>query len=246
MAGEADRHRRAVSRAHRRHGAPRREVIPGRLGSVRAESGRLRSRPASTRCPQFTETRNSSSRSAKPGAAATKCPAPGAISRSARSSVARASQIRSSAARGRLRRQAPEPRLREGRRAPVVVPLPVGVRLATTNPPGDFLGERPLVDVWSTGELQELAQRCGVRIEAMGEHRVSHVLEVGHVGIARNQVEERRLDEGQRAHERGRARSCDQRPQRLRRSARRRADARSSSGARSGGVDVEVLTRARW
>ena len=70
--------------------------------------------------------------------------------------------------------------------------------MRTADPVGDLVRERPLVDGWSPSETQELAQCCGVRVKAVGEHRVSHVLEVCHIGVAWDEVEKRRLDEGQR------------------------------------------------
>jgi len=54
------------------------------------------------------------------------------------------------------------------------------------NAVGDLLGKRPLVDIWSPGETQELAQCRGVRVKAVDKHGVSQLLEVGHVGVVRD------------------------------------------------------------
>ena len=103
--------------------------------------------------------------------------------------------------------------------------------MCTANSVGDLLWQWRFADVWRPCEMQEVAQRLSVGVEAAGEHRVPDLLQVRYIGVARDQVEERRLDQRQTI---APARACAL-PRSAspahRRSARRRAGA-SQAGAR--------------
>jgi hypothetical protein len=78
------------------------------------------------------------------------------------------------------------------------------------------------------------------RVETLGEHGVTDALKALDLRIARNQVVERRLDQGERAHVRRPLSRCNEGPEdavRVSDDVRTRAEQRKEVG----GVDLEVL-----
>ena len=146
--------------------------------------------------------------------------------------------------RGRRTRPAPGCRSRAGHRvagrASDGVRPPWARRTAWTT----FSGSGPDIRNGRAGDPEELAQRRGVRLEAVGQKLVAHALEAHQLRVVGEQVEERRLDQGQRPHL---CRPARRRDQRAERAVGVRDDVGASIEQRSevGGVDIEVLAPVR-
>jgi hypothetical protein len=76
----------------------------------------------------------------------------------------------------------------------------------------DVLWKGPVVDVRGARDAEKLAQNSWVRIEALGETRIAQTRQVLDFPILGQQVEERGLDQGQRAHIRRSSRGGDECP----------------------------------
>ena len=139
-------------------------------------------------------------------------PGSGATRRSARNSLARASQIRSSAGAwppeatraGTLasRRQSSAGRASPGRRPPCARQTHCNLR-----------GKWPSLTPGAPAIRRKSRNIPSVRLEAMSQHSVTDQLEISDLDVAGNEVAERRLNQRQRPHARGRTRRCDERPQ---------------------------------
>lgn len=120
-------------------------------------------------------------------------------------------------------------------------------RPSTLRPPnaGDHvLGELAVTDGCAR-EVEELAQLGRVHVHPVGEDRIADAFEPRHLGIVRDEVVERRLDQGERAHAARRGGGRDQRPEgavgvgdNVRAADEQRRQVQ--------GVHLEVLTLLRW
>jgi hypothetical protein len=72
--------------------------------------------------------------------------------------------------------------------------------MSATNGLDDVLGKRPAIWNRGTRDPKELSQRRGLRVEATGQDLITCALKALQLGIVREQVEKRRLDQRQRAH----------------------------------------------
>ena len=110
-----------------------------------------------------------------------------------------------------------------------------------------FSGSGPASGTGGARDPEELPQRRGVRLEAMGQELVAHALKAHQLGVVGEQVEERRLDQRQRPHLRPACASPRSAP---RAAVGMRDDVGTAIEQRHeiGGVDVEVLApvRRRW
>jgi hypothetical protein len=107
-----------------------------------------------------------------------------------------------------------------------------------------ILGKRAVADRCARDD-EKLAHLGRVHVHSAGEDRIANALKPRHLGIVRDEVVERRLDQGERAHAARRGRGGDQRSK----DAVGVGDNVRAAGEQRRqiqGVHLEVLTLPRW